>query len=180
MSRGSPAREAGPRPLFDGEITVTLDDTTRPLSLRLVLDTSLRITLTDDADLFFLYEGEYDADSYVTLKESQGLSLDFEEFCVALAEIIKETSPKSGYRLRLELGDDPELAVLQQLKIKTVTVVALKIEPASDETVRKWIHSRYQAVKEELGSVLEERQTLFAMLKIKDPSILKQSKTTRK
>jgi hypothetical protein len=180
MSTASSPRDGGTRGLFDGEITVTHEDATRRLSLRLTFDTVLRITLTDDADLFFLYEGEYDADSYVTLKESENLSIEFNDFPAALAEIMRDTSQESGYQLQLNLDSDPELLVLQRLKIKTVPLVALKLAPASDDAVHNWVHSKYQVVKEELDSVIEERRTLFALLKIKDPSVLKQSKTARK
>jgi hypothetical protein len=181
MSRGFD--ESAPRTLFEGDVPVTFTGQlpeTKRLSVQLTFDGSFNLRLTDETDLFFFYESHIDPESYADLKDSQSLDVTFGDFPASIADIVKEAANGTEYQLHITIDTVSRLVVLQRLKIKTVTLVELGIESGSDEAVRTWVHSRYQTARDELENVAEERRSLFAMLKIKDPSILKESRTGRK
>jgi hypothetical protein len=142
---------------------------------------TVRIDLSNDSDLFFVFESEYDERTFGDLRANQDLSLEFSEFPGALEGIFASAGSRDGeFTLQFTDGDEPQLAVLQHLKFKTVTVFSLGFRQPSDEAIKDRFQNRYNEVRSELASVRADLTSVYAMLKIKNPSVLKQVKSPRK
>jgi hypothetical protein len=142
---------------------------------------SVRIELSNESDLFFLFEATYDSESYNDLRGAQDLTVDFADFPPALTDIFTAAAVRDG-EFKLQFTDDgePMLTVQQGLKFKTVNVFSLHFNRPSDETVKNRIQMRYHEVRAQLAGVRENLNNVYAMLKIKNPSVLKQVTTPRK
>jgi hypothetical protein len=141
---------------------------------------TVKIELASDSDLFFLFEAQYDEANYAELKQSQDLTLTLNEFPAALVDIFGAAASRdSEFKLQLVDGSEPVLIVAQELKFKTVIVFSLNLVKPSDETVKEKIQTRFNDVKAELATVQADLASVYAMLKIKNPNVLKQVKTRK-
>jgi hypothetical protein len=61
-----------------------------------------------------------------------------------------------------------------------IDVFSLTFTAASDEDVRDQIQAKYNALREELAAVRGDLSDIYAMLKIKNPSVLRQVRPARK
>jgi hypothetical protein len=142
---------------------------------------SVGIELSSESDLFFLFEATYDSTSYDQLRDAQDLTIEFPRFPNALTDIFTAAATRDGeFKLLFTDGEAPQLTVQQGLKFKNVTVFKLQFDRPSDEAVRNRIQGRYNEVRSELEHVKQDLTSVYAMLKIKNPSVLKQVKTPRK
>jgi hypothetical protein len=142
---------------------------------------AVRIDLCNDSDLFFVYECEYDERTFGDLRAAQDLSLEFAEFPGALEAIFASAASRDGeFTLQFTDGDEPQVAVLQHLKFKTVPVFALAFRQPSDDAIKDRIQNRYNEVRSEMAAVRADLASVYAMLKVKNPSVLKQVKSPRK
>jgi hypothetical protein len=142
---------------------------------------SVRIELSTESDLFFLLEAEYNPESYAALQKEQDLTIDFDQFPVALSDIFTSASSREGeFRLRLTGDDEPVLTVIENLKFKTLTVFRLRFARPPDEKVKESIQERYEEVCAQLATVRHDLLNFYGILKIRNPSVLKQVKTSRK
>jgi hypothetical protein len=173
------------RRLFTGEVLIerigSSDEGPAILSVRTTLVVTgsnpietVHIDLSNDADLFFAFESVYDERIFGDLRANQDLALEFFEFPGAL-----EGSFASAASLQLTDGEEPQLTVLQCLKFKTVTVFSLGFRQPSDEAIKDRIQNRYNEVRGALTSVRADLASVYAMLKVKNPSALKQVKPPR-
>jgi hypothetical protein len=141
----------------------------------------VRLELTSEADLFFFFEAEYSDADYAALRAAQDLSIDFAQFAPTLAEILAAArQADSGFALTFAAGPRPSLLIRQALKFKTVAVFELAFARGADALVRERIQARYDGARAEVASVRADLGTICAMLKIKNPSVLKQAGPTRK
>jgi hypothetical protein len=143
----------------------------------------VHLELSTDADLFFLYEATFSETAFSELKASQNLTIDFAEFPALLVDCLDQTTDKDaqGFALELAIGENEAVLKIQQkLKFKVIDVFSLTFTAASDEDVRDQIQAKYNALREELAAVREDLSDIYAMLKIKNPSVLRQVRPARK
>jgi hypothetical protein len=143
----------------------------------------LRIELTSENDVFFLYESTFTAQDYADLQSKQKLKIDFDRFPQVLVNIIAKNVDSKGEFTLAFLQDARNHGVLifqQNLQFKSVEIFSLEFVPAQDEFVRDQIQFRYNLARSELKAARAELSDLYSMLKIKNPSVLKQMRTNRK
>jgi hypothetical protein len=141
------------------------------------------VELSKDADLFFLYEATYSESTFQELKKAQDLTIEFADFPPLLADCLGQVVDKGvgGFVLDLAMGQgEAVLHIQQKLKFKVIDVFSLTFTAASDDTVRDQIQAKYDALRDELMVVKGDLSDIYAMLKIKNPSVLRQVRTTRK
>jgi hypothetical protein len=145
--------------------------------------TKLRLELTTDADLFFLYEVEFTADEYAQVSEEQKLTLTFAELPGALAELARNVQTHSNgiFVNFVKTGDAPASLVFdQQLRFKKVEVLRFEFTPSPSTFVQELVQFRFDRIKQKAEDSQAELANLCAMLKIKNPSVLKQSQSPGK
>jgi hypothetical protein len=139
------------------------------------------IELLSESDVFCLFEAEYNEQAYEELRAARDLTIEFARFPGALSDIFSAATPREGeFRLRFAGGAEPLLTAQQGLKFKTGTVFLLRFTRPSDDAVKDRIEARDDHVRAQLASVRENLTGVYAMLKIKTPSVLKRLKTPRK
>ncbi|OHT13379.1 hypothetical protein TRFO_16471 [Tritrichomonas foetus] len=192
-----PSLQGGGEIIFNNEVPVAIksendeeeDNATILVRIKIIVVNGgddvpqhVRLEMLCDSDLFFLYEAEYAQEDFEILKKTEGLTIKFEEFPQLLVEIIEQyiTEPDS-YSLLFEQQSEEQstLRFQQQLKFKLIDILALDLKPASEEFVKDSIQYRYNAAKAEIKAAHTELNDLYALLKIKNPTVLKKM-TTRK
>jgi hypothetical protein len=168
------AIELADRPAQGGQLRVTVFLQGTPVE-------KVRIELSSDADLFFFFESEYSEANYGELRDAQELTIDFAQFAPTLVEILNSSKkPEAGFTFAFREDPSPSLSIQQALKFKTVKVFNLAFTGGSDEAVKERIQTRYNEARAEVAAIRADLDGIYSMLKIKNPSILKQARTTRK
>jgi hypothetical protein len=176
--------------IFDEEFPLAIDPVSvHATHLRIIVDgdskffEKLRLELSADSDLFFLYEAEFTADQYEQLTAEQQIVLPFAELPGALMELVRHVSAGSGgIFVSFAKTDDTQAALIfdQQLKFKKVQIMRVEFTASSTELVQDSIQFRFDTWKQRALSTQTELEDLCAMLKIKNPSVLKQAQSPRK
>lgn len=141
---------------------------------------STRIELSTDSNLFFFYISEYTSETFNQLKVAQNLDpdLDFESFPEMIRDILINSEENGDYETTFVFEDEEKgtLKLTQKLKFKKVEIFSLEFIKASDEEITNQVQFRYNQARAELKAAKTELSDLYAMLKIKNPSVLKQMK----
>ena len=143
----------------------------------------VRVEISCDSDLFLYFEARYPRAAFVELKSSQNLTIEFEEFADMLIEsLTQNVKNKEEYECEFVESSDTEgiLSFKQKLKFKSVDIFALKFEASTNEFVKAQIQYRFNTVHTDLKIARTELGDLYSMLKIKNPTVLKQMRTIRK
>jgi hypothetical protein len=203
MSSPRASRTASPPATDDDASTLTLAPGSRPaFSVRVVVSDSssavlpivatvlvsgsdpletVRIELSSETDLFFLFDCELTEQAYEDLRSAHELSIEFEKFPKAFSDILSAADSLDGeFKLQWTAGTEPVLTVQQNLRFKTVTIFQLQFSQTSNEALRDRIQARYNEVRTELAAVRGDLLSVYSMLKIKNPSVLKQVSSPRK
>ena len=144
---------------------------------------TVRMELTTELDLFFLYEANYNEASFNQLKDEQKLEITFDEFPQLMADILEQYAQNSEeYFVTFKQNNQPSGILLfqQRLRFKSIDIFALEFVPAQDDYVKDQIQYRYNATRADAKAARTELNDLYALLKIKNPNILKTMKPTRK
>ncbi|XP_053490439.1 spindle assembly abnormal protein 6 homolog isoform X1 [Ictalurus furcatus] len=120
----------------------------------------LVVRLTDDADLYFLYNLVISEEDFQSLKVQQGLLIDFtafpQKFIDLLEQCISEQS-KENPRFLLQLSSPSSalnhgianLNIVETNAFKHLTHLSLKLLPGSDVEIKKYLATCLAAMKEE-------------------------------
>uniref|UniRef100_W5UDD5 Spindle assembly abnormal protein 6 homolog n=1 Tax=Ictalurus punctatus TaxID=7998 RepID=W5UDD5_ICTPU len=120
----------------------------------------LVVRLTDDADLYFLYNLVISEEDFQSLKVQQGLLIDFtafpQKFIDLLEQCISEQS-KENPRFLLQLTSPSSalnhgianLNIVETNAFKHLTHLSLKLLPGSDVEIKKYLATCLAAMKEE-------------------------------
>lgn len=144
----------------------------------------VRVELSSDSDLFMYYESKFTEAEFEALQEQQDLKISFDKFPDTLTEILSTIGNKSSeFSIEFTTKDDETAGTLkfvQQLKFKNVEIFSLEFTEPKDDFVRNQIQYRFNALQADLKAARSDLSDLCAMLKIKNPSVLKQMKPSRK
>jgi hypothetical protein len=193
-SEVDPSIKAGGKILFDREIPLQVQrqgerSAPIPTHIRVVVGSKesetepVRVELTTDSDLYLLYEAEFNQDAYAELQSKQGLDVGFSEVAAAVVELVNLVMTEGqGYEVLFDVNEElrGKLVFTQKLKFKSVEIMSIDLNPASDESVKQQIQYRFNSLKSQLKLSKEELTNLYGMLKIKDPSALKPVRSPRK
>nr|XP_055072842.1 spindle assembly abnormal protein 6 homolog isoform X1 [Misgurnus anguillicaudatus] len=136
-------------------ISIELQSTSNPVHRK-----DLVVRLTDDTDLYFLYNLVISEEDFQSLKVQQGLLIDFtsfpQKFIDLLEQCISEQN-KETPRFLLQLTSassafdhsPSNLNIVETNAFKHLTHLSLKLLPGSDTDVKKYLATRLSTVKEE-------------------------------
>jgi hypothetical protein len=139
----------------------------------------LRVELTSENNLFFLYEHELDANKFAALQEQQRLMVEFTEYPAVIVRnlnlCIKE--PHAYLAVFVMTADGKgRLDFVQNMEYKFVELLSLNFAAAAENVVRDQIAFRYNAIKGKLHAMQGRLADINALVKIKSPSLLLQMK----
>uniref|UniRef100_A0A4W4FK25 Spindle assembly abnormal protein 6 homolog n=1 Tax=Electrophorus electricus TaxID=8005 RepID=A0A4W4FK25_ELEEL len=120
----------------------------------------LVVRLTDDADLFFLYNLVISEEDFQSLKVQQGLLIDFTSFPQKFIDLLDQCiseQDKENPRFLLQLSTSSSvldhspanLNIVETNAFKHLTHLSLKLLPGSDVEVKKYLATCLATVKEE-------------------------------
>ena len=134
---------------------------------------TVRFEISQQADIFFLYEVEYDVDSFDQLRNKEKLRTKFEEFPPTMEEILdKAAAGKDEYYVVFQSTRSGKynLNICMPLKYKDVQIFSLEFHQSDEDLVRDQIQYRYNIVQFELRKTRIETSNFIDVLKLRDPS----------
>ncbi|XP_030646972.1 spindle assembly abnormal protein 6 homolog [Chanos chanos] len=143
-------------------ISIELQFTTNPIHKR-----DLVVRLTDDSDLFFLYNLVISEEDFQSLKIQQGLLIDFTSFPQKFIDLLNQCiseQEKDNPRFLLQLSSPSpaldhspsNLNIVETNAFKHLTHLSLKLLPGSDVEIKKYLAACLSALKEE-KQLLEQK-----------------------
>lgn len=180
---------------FDNEIPLTIrvdkEEEVKIVRFKIVVVknkddelTQVNIEIMCDSDLFLFFESKFTEDVFEKVKKDQELTIEFQEFAQMVIESLTQNAVSPDKFVLLftesESGDKGVLEFKQTLKFKAVQIFALEFTPVSNEYLKEQIQYRFNFAKAALKSARTDLNDLYSMLKIKNPNVLKQMRTTHK
>ena len=149
---------------------------------------SLLIQITNPNDSLFLYILELSEIEYQQFKLEQGLLVDYQKFPDYLLEMLSKCkNDKEGkYICILNISEGEEnnmndsapaiLAIEEKTQYKKLNNLVLKLQPANDNNLKKYLSNIYKEYKDKYESLLEKDNELKQNLDIleKENNILKE------
>ncbi|VDM16608.1 unnamed protein product [Hydatigera taeniaeformis] len=111
------------------------------------VEKSLDITLTDDADMYFLFTAKIFASDFQKLKEQQGLIVEYNAFGQMIADLLtkclaEENNNSPRYILQFSETSEPHmLEIVETTDFRRLTHLAINFTAASDETLKAYLVS---------------------------------------
>uniref|UniRef100_A0AAR2K6B9 Spindle assembly abnormal protein 6 homolog n=1 Tax=Pygocentrus nattereri TaxID=42514 RepID=A0AAR2K6B9_PYGNA len=130
----------------------------------------LVVRLTDDADLYFLYNLVISEEDFQSLKVQQGLLIDFTSFPQKFIDLLDQCiaeQDKDHPRFLLQLSSTSSaldhspasLNVVETNAFKHLTHLSLKLLPGSDVEVKKYLAACLATVKQEKEQLQQRLRT---------------------
>ncbi|XP_033120832.1 spindle assembly abnormal protein 6 homolog [Anneissia japonica] len=151
------------------KITIELCTVTSPLHKK-----DLKVRLTDDSDPFFLFNLSLGEEDFQSLKNQQGLLVDFAAFpqkFIDLLELCLQEQDKEAPQFLLRLENQSStgtsmatLSVVQTNAFKHLTHLSLKLLPGMDADVKKYLADCLKNLKDEKSSLESRLQSTEADL----------------
>jgi len=183
-----PSHEVG-ETVVEMNFQLNLPNETEPLDSRIKFYSQLstdkktlnnfRIQITSDINVFFVYQASFSRENFEELKVKQQLNVDFNNF----PNVLKEMFSSKEYSVLFTFEDESKasLKFQQKLKFKVVDILSIYFSAAPIELIQQIVQYRFTQLKCENASIKSQLDNVFAMLKIKDPSVLrKMSSSIRK
>uniref|UniRef100_A0A4W4FKX2 Spindle assembly abnormal protein 6 N-terminal domain-containing protein n=1 Tax=Electrophorus electricus TaxID=8005 RepID=A0A4W4FKX2_ELEEL len=141
----------------------------------------LVVRLTDDADLFFLYNLVISEEDFQSLKVQQGLLIDFTSFPQKFIDLLDQCiseQDKENPRFLLQLSTSSSvldhspanLNIVETNAFKHLTHLSLKLLPGSDVEVKKYLATCLATVKVQLTLKDLSRQLSYAQQTLSEKS----------
>ena len=152
--------------------------------------TQIRLELSCENDLFFHFTSDIDEETFKVMKEKQKLNVDFPEFSNLVKKLYNSCINDSQSFIVvfiMQKEGTARLDFIQNIEYKFIELLSVDFVNSPDETVRKQISYRYNAIRTKLELELNRIQTISNIIKTKNPSLLLQiqkapakiNKTTR-
>ena len=137
----------------------------------------IRIELSCENDLFFHFTSDIDEETFKIMKESQKLTANYPDFTNLVKKLFNNciNDPQS-YKSRFIIQKEgtARLDFTQNIEYKVIELLSLDFINSPDETVRKQISYRYNAIRTKLELVQNRIHAISNIVKIKNPSLLLQ------
>jgi hypothetical protein len=137
----------------------------------------IRIELSCENDLFFHFTSDIDEETFKIMQESQKLTVNFVEFSNLVKKLfnncINEPQALIAVFIMQKEGT-ARLDFIQNIEYKFIELLSIDFVNSPDETVRKQISYRYNAIRTKLELVQNRIQAISNIVKMKNPSLLLQ------
>ena len=137
----------------------------------------IRIELSCENDLFFHFTSDIDEETFKIMQESQKLTVNFVEFSNLVKKLFNNciNEPQSFIAVFvMQKEGTARLDFIQNIEYKFIELLSIDFINSPDETVRKQISYRYNAVRTKLELVQNRIQAISNIVKMKNPSLLLQ------
>ena len=114
---------------------------------------NVKLELTSDNDIFFLYQTVVNEDKYKSIQESQGLQAEFSDFHQILLKMLGNVSVRSSssYIGCVTMDLDAKKAIidfLQDTEYRRVELLRIELDQCDEETVKNLITYRISSTKQ--------------------------------
>ena len=137
----------------------------------------IRIELSCENDLFFHFTADIDEETFKIMQENQKLTVNFPEFSNLVKKLLNnciiETQSYIAVFIMQKEGT-ARLDFIQNIEYKFIELLSIDFVNSPDDTVRKQISYRYNAIRTKLELVQNRIQAISNIVKIKNPSLLLQ------
>ena len=141
----------------------------------------IRIELSCENDLFFHFTSDIDEETYKLMQENQKLTVNFGEFSNLLKRLfnICINEPQSYISVFIMQKEGTgRLDFIQNIEYKFIELLSVDFVNSPDDTVRKQIGFRYNALRTKMEMMQERIMAINNIIKIKNPSLLNQINKT--
>jgi hypothetical protein len=139
--------------------------------------TQIRIELSCENDLFFHFTSDIDEETFKIMQESQKLTVNFPEFSNLVKRLYNNciNEPQSYIAVFImQKEGTARLDFIQNIEYKFIELLSIDFVNSPDDTVRKQISYRYNAIRTKLELVQNRIQAISNIIKLKNPSLLLQ------
>ena len=137
---------------------------------------SIRMELSSEADLFFVFLHTIDPDLYAHVQDQQQLMVDFSDYPNVLIRMlnacIREPHVHLAIFTMVGAGNEGTLEFIQNMEYKFVELMSCAFDRAPEEVVQHQITYRYNSVKSRLAIMQARLFELNNLVKTKNPSLL--------
>ena len=137
----------------------------------------IRLELSCENDLFFHFTSDIDEEIYKIMQENQKLTVNFIEFANLIKRLFNNciNEPQSYISVFImQKEGTARLDFIQNIEYKFVELLSVDFVNSPDDTVRRQIGYRYNALRTKLEMMQERIQTINNIVKIKNPSLVQQ------
>ena len=137
----------------------------------------IRIELSCENDLFFHFTSDIDEETFKIMQENQKLTVNFPEFSNLVKKLLNNciNEPQSYIAVFImQKEGTARLDFIQNIEYKFIELLSIDFVNSPDDTVRKQISYRYNAIRTKLELVQNRIQAISNIVKIKNPSLLLQ------
>ena len=141
----------------------------------------IRIELSCENDLFFHFTSDIDEETFKIMQENQKLTVNFKEFSNLLKRLFNNcvNEPQSYISVFIMQKEGTgRLDFIQNIEYKFIELLSIDFVNSPDDTVRKQIGYRYNALRTKMEMMQERIVAINNIIKIKNPSLLHQINKT--
>ena len=137
----------------------------------------IRLELSCENDLFFHFTSDIDEETYKIMQENQKLTVKFVEFSNLVKRLFNNciNEPQSYIAVFImQKEGTARLDFIQNIEYKFIELLSIDFVNSPDDTVRKQISYRYNALRTKLELMQNRIQAISNIVRIKNPSLLLQ------
>lgn len=189
-----PSLSDGSRLLFDRELPAHIRFEDSPeqneiienVRVRILLQgletkpAGVRVEVTSESDLFFVFIHAVNPTTFENVKESQHLNSDFKGYPNIIIKALNRCQNTDQCALFFVVRSDGSglLSIIQFNEYKNVELLGLECEPGPEEFVRQHVAYQYGALKSKTSMMEGRLQDIAELVRAKNPSLLLQIQKT--
>ena len=137
----------------------------------------IRIELSCENDLFFHFTSDVDEETFKVMQDNQKLCVQFNEYSNLTKRLLNNciNEPQSYIAVFImQKEGTARLDFIQNIEYKFIELLSIDFVNSPDDTVRRQIAYRYNALRSKLELMQNRIQTISNIVKLKNPSLLLQ------
>ena len=137
----------------------------------------IRLELSCENDLFFHFTSDIDEEIFKIMQENQKLTVNFIEYSNLVKRLFNNciNEPQSYIAVFImQKEGTARLDFIQNIEYKFIELLSIDFVNSPDDTIRKQISYRYNALRTKLELMQNRLQVINNIIKIKNPSLLLQ------
>ena len=142
----------------------------------------MKLELTSDNDIFFLYQIVVSEDKYKQIQEMNGLHSDFSDFPQVLLKMLgnccNKTALTSSFIGSVTLeGEDSRRGMVeffQDTEYRRVDLLKIELEQCDEETLKNMVTYRISSTKQKTVLMQERLKDIMNIVKAKNPVLLQE------